>query len=388
MLLGGGIMQEEENKHYQIKKQYDYLDALKTLAIIFVCSYHFSWVGDILYNADGMSGILFFKRFVFGVLSSCMPIFFMVNGALLLSKEELNYKKHLRKIIKLLFQTWLWRALTILIISYAKGISIFSYKRSELFNTVFLFGDVENIDFAHFWFMTTLICIYIIYPLIFSTFRANQISVVIGFLSMMFITVFFVYDSKYLWIHIPYFEKMNIVGFSSLNPFTGLVGCMLFYFVLGWLFHQYKEKMDSIPYFILCIMLVLGAGMLFGEWYMISSTLETNWDNVFGGYYTIANLLISTAIYIITYKLYRNISSKSKIVKVIRLIGKNTLSVYFVHWIIGYTVLDYIHKIFFFEKKGLIINFVKAILVVLIISIVSELLKKLKIFLCNKVFKK
>ena len=86
--------------------------------------------------------------------------------------------------------------------------------------------------------------------------------------------------------------------------------------------------------------------------------------------------------------MYRNISSKSKIVKVIRLIGKNTLSVYFVHWIIGYTVLDYIHKIFFFEKKGLIINFVKAILVVLIISIVSELLKKLKTFFCNKVFKK
>ena len=359
------------------KKRYDYLDALKTLAMIFVCAYHFSWATDLWYCPEGMNWIVYFNRFIFGILSTCIPIFFMVNGALLLSKKNLNYEKHLRKFFDLYFLTCLWRAITIFVISYVKGISIVSFGLSNLFNAIFLFGSVPDIDFAHFWFMNALLCIYVVYPLIYATFQSNNEPLIIGFLVTTFFAVIVAYDCSYLWPHISFLGNIDIMSIGRFNPFSGLVGCMLFYFILGWLLHKHRDKLKEIPTAILLLSLLVGAGLLCSEWLVISKDMQANWDSVFNGYSTIATLLMSVSIYAMAYKVFENISDTSSLAKVVRITGRNTLSVYFVHWIVGYTILIDIHSKLFFDLTGLTINFIKAFLLVLIISYLTEFARAL-----------
>ena len=175
-----------------------------------------------------------------------------------------------------------------------------------------------------------------------------------------------------------YLSNINILGISKLNPFQGLTGPMLFYFALGGYLHNYRENLQQISYIKLIVVLFLGWFLLFCEWYIISSYNSSNWDSIFGGYSTVATILMSCAVFIIIFKLSNKISSKNWIIKIITYIGKNTLSIYYVHWIIGYSCLSFIQRTFFNNKTGILVNYFKAILMVIIIATISEWLKKLK----------
>ena len=71
-----------------------YLDILKILAIVMVCSYHFCWAGGIGFS-DPLSFSVGLRRMFFGINSTCVPLFFMVNGALLLSASACDVSRHL-----------------------------------------------------------------------------------------------------------------------------------------------------------------------------------------------------------------------------------------------------------------------------------------------------
>ena len=65
--------------------RYDFLDLLKASAIFSVILYHsFTAPYHIL---GGAPPIAYFRYFFRSILSTCVPIFFLVNGALLLTPE-------------------------------------------------------------------------------------------------------------------------------------------------------------------------------------------------------------------------------------------------------------------------------------------------------------
>ena len=171
------------------KQRYYYLDILKTIAIIFVCSYHFSWIGNCAYTEQGLTNMILFKRFFVGIHSICIPIFFMVNGALLLN-SKMNFRKHIRKMVVLLVQFWIWRAITIGILGLHSGIQINNIGMINILNGIFLFGGIEGVDMSHFWFIPTLISIYIIYPIMIKTFSEENKHIFEAFLLILFVLCF------------------------------------------------------------------------------------------------------------------------------------------------------------------------------------------------------
>lgn len=357
-----------------LKERYQYLDILKTIAIIFVCSYHFSWVGDATYSPNGLNTLILHNRFWIGMQSICVPIFFIINGALLLNKE-LNLKKYFIKIITLLIQFWCWRAITILLLGLFYKIPLMEIDKATIINSIFFFDSVPGIDMAHFWFIPVLISVYIIYPCIYIAFRNNN-NIIFMLLICLFILAFILNDIANISQAIPFLRNFNFSALLSLNPFKGLVGPMLFYFIMGGILHKYRENLKRISYTKLCTAFFTGMFILFIQWYIISKSTTENWDSIFNGYTSIATILMSISVFIFIYKVAPIIESHTKLSKLFNLVGNNTLGIYYIHWIIGYTFLIYL-KQNYLVGHGILLNYVKAIILVVIVSSLCQLIKLL-----------
>lgn len=110
------------------------MDLLKALAMILVCSYHFSIVA-----AEYSENMILFtqiRRLLFGINSICMPLFFMVNGALLMNKE-LIIKKHMQYCGMMLAQYYIWRLITINAVAFFVQVPMIEIDKIEILNAVF-----------------------------------------------------------------------------------------------------------------------------------------------------------------------------------------------------------------------------------------------------------
>ena len=147
------------------KKRHDFVDLLKAIAIIFVLFYHFSIMNiDFIHNEDL---ICYLNYYLKSLLSTCVPIFFFVNGGLLLNKSSLDIKRHVIKTIKILILTILWGIITLLILSLIRQENL---SFIEIIKGVY-FLKMGYIN--HLWFFQALFIIYIIYPLLFSTMKSS-----------------------------------------------------------------------------------------------------------------------------------------------------------------------------------------------------------------------
>lgn len=78
------------------KKRYYSLDFIKTLAIFLVCFYHFSTMNiNILEDGSITSYITYY---IYGFSSICVPLFFMVNGSLMLNRSY-KFNEHVKRLI-------------------------------------------------------------------------------------------------------------------------------------------------------------------------------------------------------------------------------------------------------------------------------------------------
>ena len=69
-------------------KRYDNLDLLKVIAIVFVLIYHVYARSANLNNVTGSFNC--YNYFLKSILGTCVPVFFFVNGALLLNKRAVD----------------------------------------------------------------------------------------------------------------------------------------------------------------------------------------------------------------------------------------------------------------------------------------------------------
>ena len=68
---------------------YDGLDLMKAMAIYFVLIYHFP-IMEVDFIGTGKTGA-YSNFFIFSIFSTCVPIFFFINGALLFNKSGLIF---------------------------------------------------------------------------------------------------------------------------------------------------------------------------------------------------------------------------------------------------------------------------------------------------------
>lgn len=317
-------------------KQYKYLDLLKVIAIFFVCMYHF-WYGS---RQEFFGMAAFVRKYLYSILSTCVPLFFAVNGALLLNKETFDARRHFQKLLVIVVRYFLWRGITCVVLGIQEGVDFFALNKHQLLN-IFLFLETpEGVDLNHFWFIPTLCGIYILYPFVRMAFEQEQqnrnarISV-LCLLGIAYVLCFLLQDVSLFKDATPYLMYFNVEPLGSFNPFGSRIGTMLTYFMLGGFFHRYHKKTGKIPT-TLCVLMIL-AGLLLS--YGIVVIRNFDYDIVFGGYSTTGTLLCTTGIFLLASRMEEKIPEKGMFRCLIRSVGRNTMTIYYSHWILGYILL-------------------------------------------------
>lgn len=350
------------------EKRFNNIDLLKCISMLFVIIYH-GWLcsNNFLMNDNIIN---YFNYFFKGILSIGSPMFLLCNGYLLFGKE-LNLKKHTYKIMRYLIISIIW---FILVYIFAFGIPQLSGK--EFIENLFSFENKVYIH--HFWFISSLVCIYVFFPLLKSVYENHEkyliffliISVIINF---GFPIIKFLISVIELNLDIKF--EFDIAFLERFNPFNGLYGFSFVYFVLGGLVLKYEEKIKSKlsrrnwKIFFLILIFSLFMLMKLGEFY---SKKDGNiWDSVWNGYDTIFTLINVLCVYFLTL----NFSIDNFI---IRIISKNTLGIYFIHVFVIVLTMNWAFESVLFGN--IIGNIIYGLIVLFISTLISILLKRIPIF--------
>lgn len=311
-------------------KYYYFIDVIKTIAIFFVILYH---CGDLSNHP------IFVNDFVRSILSSCVPLFFLANGLLLLNKP-LDIKKHISKIINIALLTIVWGAIVLFIEMYLWG--------EFLSPSAFIMGlfQLKQGWINYLWFMEALVVIYVFFPLIKQVYDTNR-KFFMFFLAAVFI---FTFLNKFLAMGEILFSAVtglsepnkNFNFFFSFNPFRGIYGYSLVYFMLGGLLFEKKANFTgkkSVAYAIWGLMV---AALLATIYWHFANTLTSEkyvYNNVWDGYDSIFTLVITVAIFIISLHLPK--------IKLVTVIGNQSLGIYLVHRVLVYASEKYYTSLHF-----------------------------------------
>lgn len=139
------------------KNRIFYYDAIKGLAIYLVCIYHYNNLNNNI--LDNPNFEVYINYYFYGISSVAVPLFFMVNGALLLNKQY-TLRNHLIKVVYLYTLVYVWSFVSLIIFIPIEGIS---YSLKEFFKAWFYLKTGTS---NHLWFLQTLISVYLLFPFI------------------------------------------------------------------------------------------------------------------------------------------------------------------------------------------------------------------------------
>lgn len=325
--------------------RFRYIDLLKFASIFMVCLFHFWYGGDVYFeNSNFLS---YFRRFFLALISTTMPLFLAVHGAMLFNKP-LRLKNHYRNLLKLVLQFYIWRTITAFAMILLLKVDLGTLGISGMINLLFLLHQPETVPMYHLWFVPLLCCLYLLFPFIkriYDTEDRNQNSRLILAVTAGVILVisFLLYDFTLLKNILPQTQQLDSYYLSyGFNPFANRVSILLLYFVLGGFLHKYREKLINIAWYWYVFAIFVSLIFAFAEWYITSAALEYTFDNVSDGFGSLATLVNTVSLYALAFKLEPWLSKQEKLASVLQFVGSNTMSVYYLHWIIGYIVYSHI----------------------------------------------
>ena len=348
----------EHDNMYESNKRLYYIDLLKTIAMLFVLSYHSTFYN---YDIVNSGSILYYLRyFASTIFATCVPLFFFVNGYLLFSKE-LDLKKHIKKSIRFTILTCIWLALTLVILMPIKG--------EWLTSREFLRGIL---DFKygwnnHLWFMEVLVFLYILFPLLKLLHDKKKI------VFHVFVIIYYAFISLLVLLNIiatftHHFRSLTLPTYAYYGTLSGV------YFWIGGLVYDHRKKLISISadsrnkcavssiLVSCCLLGILGVAY--------SKAKGELWDVVFNGYNTIMTLVSVLAILALALNYQRDN-------KIIHSISVNTLGIYFIHmpliclfkpWIIKYSYLN-----------TMLFTIIFAVMLLLICTGLVEIIKRIPV---------
>ena len=299
-------------------KRIGYFDLLKTISIFLVIYVHYPWIS----NSKG-SNLTMIMTII------AVPLFFMVNGALLLGKKNFNIKEHYKKLMCIIVGTISWKFLILFICLITKRIDILNFSVTEIFNYLFTAENLLDVPAEHLWFMYSLIRIYIIYPFIRLDFEKDNkylkyillYSFIFSFGIELLNMAFFTFSGKGV------MDKFSGITstFSPINDLTYIT-----YFILGYILHNkfYKEqnvfeiKKIILPIFIYLFGLML---VLVARYVQVGTLLDGAHQRIHSDYTKMGDLIMTCAIFILSCRI------PIKENKFMNFIGSRTINIYYVH---------------------------------------------------------
>lgn len=346
------------------KKRIAYFDLLKTISIILVVYVHYP-----LINKNWPSNLSMIIPIV------AVPIFFMVNGALLFSKEKIDLKKHYLMVLSLVIGIITWKILIWGVSILTRNITIRQFSVTQLMNFFFAQGKIKQIPTEHFWFMYSLIRIYLIFPFfkVFVEKYPRCLKYILIF------TLLFSFGIELLnFLFSFYSGKMDNKFTSIQNTWVPIEEITyISYFILGYLLHKenYKENSNkSIRYILTYIIFIfIGLALLIIAKYMQTKTwLIGNYTPIRNMYTKIGTLIMASALF----TLCSSINIKEN--RFIEFIGKRTMNIYLPHMLVVKYLLKYTQNLRNYNYNGVIFNSIKTIIVILITLLITEIIKKIK----------
>lgn len=357
------------------KRRIGYLDLLKVIAMLCVCLYHFPLIAPTAYVRPFPAETLIRRYFrLFDVV--CVPLFMMVNGALLLNRP-FDLKRHAARCVTLLSGVYVWYIVTIVCAhAWQNGLTYVAQNwRGILLSAQYLYG-YGGIGTSHLWFIQMLVAVYLLVPLIRAAMDSTDAQLRQGLifcLGALGVFAFLMQDIAHVRAAVPVLRHLDLSGLETVNPLRGNYGAMLLYFVLGGVLHRAHDRLLRVPS-ALCVSLVLGGSLaLFAEWYLVTIRTEALYDIVFGGYSCLPALAMAAGAFAGAAKLeHRFRLSEGRLGGALRLIGRNTLAIYYLHWILGLTVLTLVHV-----PGSFPVNFLKAAAMVLLCAGLGEGIRRI-----------
>lgn len=264
---------------------------LKCLCCLGVITYH---VADdvVCLGKFNFSSVLYYSA------SFCITMFFVVNGYLIFKKEErtcLYIEEKIKKLVKIIFT---WSALMLLIENKYTEISLYSS---------FIANLKGNGNMPVFWFLGTLIIIYIVFiPILNKLYKTEFFLEII-----LFIVVFMWMDHYNKSINLPQFLWIHIY---------------LPYFCIGILFARWKNRLLKINKKIIFIMTIIYSifymSYILYKNYTVSFSLPAN--NYSSPFFTIWIIMLFLS--------FLNVDIKNeKISKIVVFFESNNMGIYAIH---------------------------------------------------------
>jgi surface polysaccharide O-acyltransferase-like enzyme len=292
-------------------------DVIRIIAIYFVVQYHISFPPA---SPSLFSSIYFILE---GLARTCVPLFFMLSGALLLGKNE-DFKTFFRKrSLKVLVP---WIAWTIIYMLYHLTIAP---GRSSYWTEFFAHTQRSFLlEWLHYashtfltvlWFFPIIFILYLLTPLLQKLIKKFSATFLFGSIAL-----WFVFISVIPYLHFGTVYYTDEITFRTVSQYFG-------YYLLGYALVKYKMPtwlVVSLP-----ILLVIGLFPL------VLSSLPINHiylQNFSVGYVGPGAIVGSIAFFYLLYLLCNRYEStfnqKSK--KLLALISGASLGVYIIHWIV------------------------------------------------------
>ncbi len=319
------------------RPRFDHIDLLEFFAIFAVLIYHsyiYPWEFNVLSDPAAPMNYN-----CMGILSVCVPLFFLTNGYLLFNRP-LDIRKHLRKTLRMIVLTILWAVGCMLL--------LMPVKQEFLSLPEIIYGIMTWKEgwIHHLWFMGALVCLYIFFPLL-KTAYDHQPKAFYYFLIFCAVMTFgnkllnmAAVLAKYVLTGVGTDFQTN--WFNIFNPFSGMYGYAFVYFGLGGLLYQWesriREWLNGRRLTLLTALMVLSCILMavWGQFYYRITGIF--WDIVFKGYDTVFVFLNVLVIYCIS--LYYRPKTSTMLTKFVALVSKNTLGIYFLHQLLFYATVE------------------------------------------------
>lgn len=313
-------------------KRYEYMDWLRVIAIITVVGIHV--LSKIINTESPEAWEWKLANAIDSALRWCVPVFFMLSGALLLTRKPDEpvwsfLKKRLAKaFIPLLF----WSGVYLLYRILEQGRS---YTIGEAL-TLFLTDDI----YYHLWFLYTIIGLYLMAPFLrILVDRMSKRTFEYFLLFWVIFSVLMPFVNKFLGFDIAF-------GAGMFEPYIG-------YFMLGAYLFLYPIDKKHLP--LLGVAAILGySGTYFGTETLTDYKGEL--DEFFYEHYRPNSLAITLFIF----TLFQHMKSVSKPNRLITAISGATLGIYVIHPLVQFYLDKFlgINPVMFYPAFGIMLSWI------------------------------
>jgi len=271
----------------------------------------------------------------------------MVNGTVLLNRS-LNIKKHYLNLAVFFAVFWVWRLITFALMGANCGYDFSAIDAGGIINHFVLlqdFGAPLLVD--HLWFIIVYIRIQIILPLLRYPFVAEEkdfavcASVIMSFL---WIACFAVKDYSLIAAALPsVLSSLVTDSLTSYSPFSGIYGSMIFFFLLGGILGRYADRLKKLHFSVYILFFAAASAVQTVVYVIEHISLGAGTDLVFGRYNTTTNIIMCVSVFIMAHKCEDIFEKYPSIFSVFELAGQNTISVFYLHWLIGKLIMPHLN---------------------------------------------